>query len=133
MPQLRGHHLICLHFFHGKGYDKKFIRNLNKILTSAALEGVSISSGADDVCHVCPWLKDGRCEHGDNTDTAIREMDTKALELLDLSTGTTKGWDVIRDRVRGIFRDWYNRYCMECDWNGICEQDDFFAQLEARL
>ena len=133
MPYLRGHHLVCLHFYHGAGYDERFIKNLNETLERALQEGVTITAKADDICRSCPWLKEGRCSHNGSAENVIREMDTKALELLDLSVGITKGWDNIRDRIPGIFREWYNLYCMECDWNRSCEQDDFYARLEARL
>ena len=32
MAKLRGHHLICLHFYEGEGYDEPFIKSLEKVI-----------------------------------------------------------------------------------------------------
>jgi len=133
MPRLRGHHLVCLHFFHGKGYDKNFIKNLKKIIALAEKETVTISSGADDVCKKCIYLKKGRCESSDNADKAIQKMDIKALALLGLSEGDKVKWAEIKDGAGSIFSDWYFQYCTECEWKETCERDDYFKQLIHQL
>lgn len=133
MPKLRGHHLICLHFFNGEGYNDEFIEKLKDIINRAEGEDITITSKADDVCNVCPWLNNDRCGRNETSDKEIKDMDAKALELLGLSVGETKGWENLRDRVAGLFSDWYNLYCMECDWNGACERNDFYASLEEEL
>ena len=134
MPLLRGHHMICLHFFNGEGYDEKFIDNLREVLRQAGEEEVTVSSGADDVCASCTWLKEGRCHYEEGADKAIQEMDAKALALLSLSHGEMVKWVTIESRVNEIFSDWFSKYCMECDWRGACEKSTFFLQLsEKRL
>ncbi len=35
MLYLRGHHLICLHFFPGYGYDASFVESLRNVLKRA--------------------------------------------------------------------------------------------------
>ena len=58
--KLRGHHLVCLHFFTGEGYTKEFIDNLNRILKKAeAGEEIEVINSADDVCIKCPYFKGG--------------------------------------------------------------------------
>jgi hypothetical protein len=133
MPRLRGHHLVCLHFFHGEGYDKNFIKNLKKIISLAEKETVTISSGADDICKKCINLKKGRCESSDNAEKAIQKMDIKALALLGLSEGDKVKWAEIKDGAGHIFSDWYFQYCSECQWKETCERDDYFKQLIQQL
>lgn len=133
MPILRGHHLICLHFFHGEGYDETFINNLKKIVGLAEQDIITISSGADDVCKECVYLKKGKCELSDNADKAIRKMDIKALTLLDHSDGDKVKWIEMKDNVSRIFPDWYFQYCKECEWKKACEKDDYFKQLLNQL
>jgi hypothetical protein len=129
MPSLRGHHLVCLHFFTGEGYDAAFIRNLRNIMTRADDEDVSITSGADDVCTSCLHFREGRCYYTENADPDIREMDKKALDLLNLSDTGQVRWDELRDLVRKIFPEWYSLYCSECDWREACEKSDFFREM----
>jgi hypothetical protein len=133
MPRLRGHHLVCLHFFHGEGYDETFIENLKKVINRAEQDSVTISSGADDVCKKCIYLKKGRCESSDNADKAIQKMDLKALALMGHSEGDKVKWDDIKNNVRKIFPDWYFQYCTECEWKKACEKDDYFKQLLHQL
>lgn len=35
MIRLRGHHLICLHFYRGEGYSREFVENLEDIVRRA--------------------------------------------------------------------------------------------------
>ena len=132
MPILRGHHLVCLHFFDGEGYDAAFIKNLEDTLRRAEWEDVEISSGADDVCAACLHLKEGRCMQADNADEAVSKMDAKALALLGLSVADKVRWNAIQDKVPEIFPQWYLLYCKECDWRGVCEKDSFFQRLVKR-
>lgn len=122
MTLLRGHHLVCLHFFHGDGYDDAFTENLGTVLARAEDEDIHITSGADDVCTSCPHLREGRCQYTENADASIREMDNMALALLNLSASGRAGWASLRDAVRGIFPQWQSLYCSECDWRGACGQ-----------
>ena len=129
MSLLRGHHLICLHFFDGEGYDDAFIKNLEDTLRSAEDEDVEISSGADNVCAACLHLKEGRCMQTENADEAIREMDARALALLGLSMPGRVRWNVLQNKIPGIFPEWYLLYCTDCDWRGVCEKNDLFRGL----
>jgi hypothetical protein len=129
MLSLRGHHLVCLHFFTGEGYDEAFIINLRNIMTRADDEDITITSVADDVCISCLHLREGRCAHTEDADADIREMDKKALDLLNLSDTGQARWDELRDPVRKIFPEWYSLYCSECDWREACEKNVFFREM----
>jgi hypothetical protein len=129
MPTLRGHHLICLHFFSGEGYDRIFIENLERTLHRVKSEGLEIRTGGDDVCRKCPYLKDGICRHSENVDAEIQEMDRKALTLLGLSAGDSVVWQSITNRVPDIFVDWFRAYCFDCEWLPVCEKNTCFRTL----
>jgi hypothetical protein len=49
--RLRGHHLLCILTFVGKGYDGPFVANLARVIDRlAAGEAVLVVDGPDDVC-----------------------------------------------------------------------------------
>ncbi|MEE9524906.1 MAG: DUF1284 domain-containing protein [Thermodesulfovibrionales bacterium] len=127
---LRGHHLICLNFFRGEGYDEAFIDNLRHILNRVKEEEITVTLDADDVCTACLWLKEDRCEFDENSCQEMREMDAKAMELLGLSSGDNVRWNTIREKLRSIFTDWFSLYCRECDWKAACEKDRQFEALK---
>jgi hypothetical protein len=133
MPQLRGHHLICLHFFHGEGFDENFISNLSEIMKLAEEGTVTISAGADDVCKKCVYLRKGRCEHSEDADKEVQKMDTKALALLGLSARDKVQWAELKADIVKIFQEWYFQYCTECEWKAVCEKDDYYRGLTDRL
>jgi len=133
MPRLRGHHLVCLHFFNGEGYNPEFIVNLRDILEKAEAEEVEITREADDICEGCPHLKQLRCRYTEDADEGIREMDTRALELLREGEGAKVRWHEIRKRIPGLFHLWYETYCGTCGWRRACERDSSYRKLKDSL
>lgn len=133
MPFLRGHHLICLHFFSGEGHDEAFINNLKKTITRAETEAIIISSGSDDICGRCPYLEASKCFYAENADVAIKEMDSTALSLLDISIGDKVKWDELSERACKIFPEWFSLFCKECDWRNVCENNPIFRRLSNKL
>jgi len=121
--RLRGHHLICLHFFKGKGYNLDFIRNLARIMEKAKEgETVEISAGPDDVCLFCPHLKGRKCSYRENAEAEIKAMDKTALALLGVNPGTVVRWQAIEEKIPAIFDKWAAKYCSDCDWRKVCEE-----------
>jgi hypothetical protein len=121
--KLRGHHLICLHFFRGEGYSPEFIERLTKILERAeAGEEIVVSPIADEVCRICPYLKGVKCIYNKGADTEIREMDKTALKLLGLRNRDKVQWLNIREMLPDIFPEWAGKYCVKCDWRWVCEK-----------
>lgn len=121
--RLRGHHLICLHFFSGEGYDPEFIANLKKILERAGSgEEITICTGTDDVCCKCSHLKGEKCLADVDSDDEIREMDRRALKLLRLNADEEVQWGLIKDKIPEIIQEWTKTYCNTCGWRKACEQ-----------
>ncbi len=129
MPELRGHHLICLHFFRGEGYNEGFIKNLVLVLKSAEHSPIRIAHDIDDVCVKCPHVRNDRCGYADHSDPEIREMDKRAMDLLNVERGAEIAWTEIRERIPGIFRAWHDSYCIACGWRVACEKNDSFRRL----
>ncbi|MGD0887191.1 MAG: DUF1284 domain-containing protein [Thermodesulfovibrionales bacterium] len=129
MPKLRGHHLICLQFFHGEGYNAKFVDNLGVIRESMRDEPIDISVGTDDVCGKCPYLKGNACGYDKCAEEEIGEMDERALRLLRVAPGGRAVWDEISEKLPRIFNEWYTVYCTVCNWREACEKDDYYRQL----
>jgi hypothetical protein len=126
--KLRGHHLICLHFFKGEGYNPEFVTNLEEILRRVeAGEEIEVCSGADDVCQMCPYLKVGMCFYAKNAETGIREMDKRAIELLGLKDRERVKWIDIKGKIPDIFREWAREYCKVCNWRKVCEKTTMYV------
>ncbi|HAM50735.1 MAG TPA: DUF1284 domain-containing protein [Nitrospiraceae bacterium] len=130
IPKLRGHHLICLQFFQGEGYNEEFVDNLGMIRQLIRDEPVEISAGPDDICRKCPYLENDVCGYNERAEEEIREMDERALRLLGAATGSRAAWDEIREKLPMIFHEWHTLYCKVCHWRGACEKGDFYRRLK---
>jgi hypothetical protein len=129
--KLRGHHLICLHFFKGEGYNPEFIKNLREILKKVeAGEELEVCSGADNVCKMCPYLKGKVCLYDKDAEAEIRAMDKRAMGLLRLKTMDRVKWQEIRKRILEIFHVWSEEYCKECDWRKVCEKTGMYRKIQ---
>ncbi|RLI85071.1 MAG: DUF1284 domain-containing protein [Archaeoglobales archaeon] len=121
MVRLRGHHLICLQFYRGEGYNQDFIKHLFNILERVQYEDVEVVEGVDEVCSVCPYNSGNACVYSDSTaELKIREIDELAVRLLSLSPGSKVKWDEVRKKVGGILGTWREKVCKFCDWNKVC-------------
>jgi hypothetical protein len=128
-PVFRGHHLICLHFYNGEGYDADYIKHLSDTVATAETSDVSICVGADCVCKACPHQNNEACANYENSEPDIRCMDATALELLSLTPGTAISWKELRKQVEKIFPEWYGLYCIDCGWASACRKNERFRKL----
>jgi hypothetical protein len=126
---LRGHHLICLHFFSGEGYDAAFVENLRKVIAAVEEGIVQVHNGADAICKNCPSLQFNRCTHTAQAEDDIMAMDQRALRLLGLSPGRLVRWQDIRNTLPSIFGAWYELSCNGCGWKWACEKKNLYMKL----
>jgi hypothetical protein len=115
--KLRGHHLICLNFFRGEGYSEDFIRNIYSVIGK---EKIDIVKGPDDVCAMCPYLKDKMCNNPEYSDEMILLQDFEALRLLEFKQGMIVDWRMISDKLLDIIGDWKAKFCGECGYRKVC-------------
>lgn len=115
--KLRGHHLICLNFFRGEGYSKKYIDNIYSVLQKKEIE---IVEGPDDVCAVCPYQKDNKCGNSEYTNENILTQDREALSLLEFKPGMVVNWKIIAAKLPHILDKWKPQFCIECNYREVC-------------
>ena len=117
IPKLRGHHLVCLHFFKGEGYSEDFIENIHSTLKNPKMQVVS---GTDDICAKCPYLENGKCASNEYSDEDIRAQDSEALRLLGLEPGAIVEWGKVAKMLPPILDEWKSLFCGECSYLKTC-------------
>lgn len=122
---LRPHHLICLQFFRGEGYDTRFIDNLTEVIGRARDAGVIVVSGADDVCGACPGLgSDQRCTDPHAGEAEVTRIDALASELLALAPGDVTSLALVAEMLSedavAVGR-WRYEACDGCTWEEVCD------------
>src|SRR4030095_12737879 len=100
---IRGHTLLCLQGFRGKGYSPDFVKNLieiNNSLVENENASVRVVATPDDVCLACPNLKMNGCNlKGPGFEQSMLAQDRQVLSLLNIQEGETLSWHEILDRI----------------------------------
>jgi hypothetical protein len=126
---IRGHTLLCLQGFRGKGYSPDFVENLieiNNTLVENDDTSVRAVAMPDDVCLDCPNLKMNGCNlKGPGFETAMFSQDRRVLSLLDIREGETLHWREIVERIGEKMRgEMLSSICGDCPWLplGYCKE-----------
>ena len=130
MTLLRGHHLICLHFFKSEGYGAEFLENLERVIDRSKQEGIRVKKGADDICIKCPHLREELCMYKGDNNEKIEGLDATALRLLNLEHGAKVDWAATERVLPQIFHEWKDEVCFKCDWLGTCKSTTLWKNLD---
>ncbi|MBT0569179.1 DUF1284 domain-containing protein [Curvibacter sp. CHRR-16] len=121
--RLRGHHLLCLLTYIGKGYTPRFTAHFNRVLARIqAGEEVQLVSGPDDICQ--PMLGEPSCHCHE---ARIDHRDHLAWQAVQaaLPTARAEGWHLNAEAVhtlRQAFADGRLRVgCYDCEWSKLCD------------
>ena len=129
MFRIRGHTLLCLQGFQGKGYDDKFIANMKKIhetLFNDPTTEVEIVASPDDICSHCPYLIDNGCTlKGHESGKDVIEKDNSVIEFLGFKPSGRHKWEEILQRIsETVNASMLIGLCDKCPWFplGYCEE-----------
>ncbi|MBC2886939.1 DUF1284 domain-containing protein [Ochrobactrum sp. CM-21-5] len=122
--RLRGHHLLCMLTYIGKGYSPAFVENYDAIAGRLSEgEDIVLVNGPDDICE--PLLCDGDCHCFEQS---VVRRDEAALEavgaLLDISLKTDATFDLDAERLARMRTAFANGTlrgaCEHCEWSQLC-------------
>ncbi|KAB2708167.1 DUF1284 domain-containing protein [Brucella intermedia] len=122
--RLRGHHLLCMLTYVGKGYSPAFVENYDAIAGRLSRgEDILLIDGPDDIC--APLLCGGDCHC---YEASVRRRDALALkavgELLGTVLATPSPFTLDAERLaamRSSFADGALRTaCEHCEWSDLC-------------
>lgn len=120
-PAIRGHHLFCMQYSHGKGYSAEFAANMLRVVAKLEEIGGFVSLGRDDICSSCPRpIGDASCSVTKAGEAGINDLDAIALELLGMRVGDLIVPGTIKDRVGLAARKWQKIACVSCESRDIC-------------
>ena len=122
MVSLRPHHVLCINGFVGKGYNKEFIDNMQKIVDRIIKDGekINIIFSTDDICSKCPYMKsENLC------------CSQQKVELYDKRTANTLNlrekeytFNQIKKLIKKLDSAKLKFICGDCSWfeSGICRE-----------
>ncbi|MHC4550581.1 MAG: DUF1284 domain-containing protein [Planctomycetota bacterium] len=117
--KLRGHSLLCVLGFVGKGYSPAFFTNMTRVVASLD-DGapVTVVDAPDELCAACPNLAASGCTlHGAGTEKGIARQDREVRARLGIAAGETLAWGEILRRIgRAVAPDDLDGICGACPW-----------------
>lgn len=127
--RLRGHMLLCLQGFRGKGYSEDFVQNLVRIHKELAENPqlfIEVVESPDDVCQACPHLSPSGCMmKGETSEQEMQAQDRHVLSLLELKSGSRVSWSEILKRIQASIKGSdLPSICGQCPWLplGYCRE-----------
>ena len=123
---LRGHNLLCIQGFVGKGYSPEFVANMTRVIESLGPDTpVTVSATPDVLCSSCPNLADSGCAlHGEGSEAGIVHQDRDVMGRLEIAEGETIAWSAIVARIAAsIEPSDLDSICGSCPWLplGVCK------------
>lgn len=132
--RLRGHNLLCIQGFVGKGYSPDFVANMTRVVESlGARAEVTVLDEPDALCAACPNLADSGCTlHGEGTETGIVRQDRDVMRRLGVTPGDTLAWGDILARIRrGVAPEDLDEICGACPWLPLGHCKEWLRRLRS--
>lgn len=121
--KLRGHHLLCLLGYRGKGYSDGFCANMTEIYETLRRKPeteIEVIDGPDDICRAFPIDQHAHCRN----DSVFRK-DIDILTRLGMAVGDRSSWSDVLERVADRVQPIDIRsLCSDCRWEpyGLCKE-----------
>lgn len=121
--KLRGHHLLCLLGYRGKGYSAGFCANMTLVyerLRTAPETKIELIHGPDDICAAFPEDQDSHCDN-----TSVYRKDEEIARQIGIAIGETWAWaDVCAAVAERVQPHDIGSLCRDCRWEpyGLCRE-----------
>lgn len=134
---IRPHHINCLFFFKGLGYNYDFTSNMNNIKNTLIKDSnikIKLVSHCDMICNHCPSKSSDICLFHDK----VTLLDYNTLNEYHLNINTEYDFSYIIEHIykKYDYKKFFN-ICNTCEWfkKGVCsiniipEQKDYWLKF----
>lgn len=121
--RLRGHHLLCLLGYRGKGYSDGFCANMTEIYETLRLRPeteIEVIDGPDDICRAFPTDQISHCRN-----ESVYRKDRDILAQAGFEIGNRASWSFVLSRVaERVQPEDIRSLCADCRWEpyGLCKE-----------
>ncbi len=118
--KLRGHHLLCIFGWKGHGYDERFSREMDGVVSDFrdGIEEATVITSSDRLCEACPHLKDTSCFKNDNSnEDKIKAHDERVLGFFGLQVGNKLTSHLLKQLIsKSQPHEQLDEICAGCSW-----------------
>lgn len=118
--KIRGHHLICLLGFRGRGYSPAFVeamRRVSEVFHSAPDAPIVLITRCDVICASCPHNIDDKCRKSPDAASRIKDKDAAILKKIGFRansrTTPREAWEKVKERFTP---EDITAMCGHCQW-----------------
>ncbi len=127
---LRPHHLLCINFFIGKGYNQLFIDNMQNIikqLKENPKTKIYLNCSKDIICSCCNNLNNDFCISNEKVDY----YDKKVLEFCNFEVKKEYCFDYLESCINTyiLSKNLLSEICFNCSWFCLCNKTNFNFSL----
>lgn len=126
MIYLRPHHINCIYFFVGKGYDSAFACHMGRIVDvlnkNRYVKNIKFVCNCDFICKRCPNKKRKNCIDRD----CVLDLDRRTMVEYGLDLKKIYSFDeIIKKYYLNYNAAKFTNICSDCEWcrNGTCSVD----------
>lgn len=117
---IRPHHLLCIQFFEGKGYNDDFVKHMAEIHSRLINHNpkIHLVKGTDDICSKCPNNENGQC----NKEPSVSGNDKRTYQAIKDEIKGDETWEELTELVYKniIEQNKLKHVCQTCRWSNIC-------------
>ncbi|MBJ6364046.1 DUF1284 domain-containing protein [Paenibacillus sp. GCM10012307] len=119
---LRGHHVLCLLGYRGKGYSDDFCTNMTAIYETLRTKPdtvIEIIEGPDDICRAFPPDQPHHCRN-----QSVYQKDNEILQAVGIEQGRIMTWAEVVQAASRVEPDDIRTLCSNCEWEplGLCRE-----------
>ncbi|MDO8480800.1 MAG: DUF1284 domain-containing protein [Nanoarchaeota archaeon] len=119
---MRGHHLLCMRYFLGKGYSDPFVENFSQVLVNISKgEEVRVVSKPGVICSVCPHNKNGCAKKGMHSEERMHEIDLHVMGTLGLRENQEIDLRRLSPQIVARLPE-LMLICKTCQWKPLCDR-----------
>lgn len=133
MLLLRPHHINCIFFYKGLGYNNDFVTGMNSVLNlikKTPNVKIKLIVNCDNLCAKCPnMLINKVCISNDN----VTKLDNRTLEMYDLKENQEYTFtEIINTLYKNFDTSKFNTICSSCNWykKGVCNDTIISDQIK---
>lgn len=139
MRKLRVHHLFCSALYQGKGYNRQFCENMDKVAewlwSKEAFDEkeerkVELIAFPDTICQACPNLKGDHCSLDDDN---VVSKDAKLADALHLQIDKIYSVpELFRCVKENMTEEIFETSCHKCEWyhQKLCSYDSLARKYD---
>ena len=125
MLRLRPHHLLCIYFYQGKGYNEAFVDNMDKIIMCLQKDphtAIQLACGKDMLCAQCPHCQNSQlCMQ----EAKVKLLDSKVVSQFKLNLQQVYPYYELVEKVhQKLTPQIFYTICRSCEWyhKGVCTE-----------